>query len=174
MGIPSRSIGVAKHCSDSIGRAIFAPGKFILDAPKRSWTCTVSRSTIARPPGAAIDGRFLLSLATGADVRKWQRPRNPSSSTRKIAIVCLHKSRGIFCDEIYTGCISVGELAMTPKISLVAVCCSNDSLSSWNSRTFSMAMTAWSAKVSSSLICAGVNGRTSVRRAISAPTNSPC
>ena len=50
---------------------------------------------------------------------------------------------------------------MTPKISLVAVCCSNDSLSSWNNRTFSMAMTAWSAKVSSSLICAGVKGRTS-------------
>ena len=47
---------------------------------------------------------------------------------------------------------------MTPRISLVAVCCSNDSFSSWNSRTFSMAITAWSAKVSSSLICAGVNG----------------
>ena len=27
---------------------------------------------------------------------------------------------------------------MTPRISLVAVCCSNDSLSSLNSRTFSM------------------------------------
>ena len=45
---------------------------------------------------------------------------------------------------------------MTPKISLVAVCCSKfDSLSSWNSRTFSMAITAWSAKVSRSSICAG-------------------
>ena len=31
-----------------------------------------------------------------------------------------------------TGWMSVGELAMTPKISLVAVCCSNDSFSSWN------------------------------------------
>ena len=70
--------------------------------------------------------------------------------------------------------MSVGELAMTPKISLVAVCCSNDSLSSWNSRTFSMAITAWSAKVSSSLICAGVKGRTSVRRALSNPMSSPC
>ena len=40
----------------------------------------------------------------------------------------------------------VGELAMTPRISLVAVCCSNASLSSWNNRTFSMAITAWSAK----------------------------
>ena len=47
-------------------------------------------------------------------------------------------------------------------------------LSSLNSRTFSMAMTAWSAKVSSSLICAGVKGRTSVRRAVSAPMSSPC
>ena len=65
--------------------------------------------------------------------------------------------------------MSVGELAMTPKISLVAVCCSNDSLSSLNSRTFSMAITAWSAKVSSSLICRSVNGRTSVRRIAIAP-----
>ena len=37
-------------------------------------------------------------------------------------------------------------------------------LISWNNRTFSMAMTAWSAKVSSSLICFSVNGRTSRRR----------
>ena len=36
-----------------------------------------------------------------------------------------------------------------------------------NSRTFSMAITAWSAKVSRSLICAGVKGRTSMRRAVS-------
>ena len=62
----------------------------------------------------------------------------------------------------------------TPRISLVAVCCSNDSLSSWNNRTFSMAITAWSAKVSSSLICGGVKGRTSVRRAASNPISSPC
>ena len=43
-------------------------------------------------------------------------------------------------------------------------------LSSWNNRTFSMAITAWSAKVSRSLICAGVKGRTSMRRAVS-PSN---
>src|ERR671924_1548551 len=34
--------------------------------------------------------------------------------------------------------MSVGELAMTPRISLVAVCCSNACLSSWNSRTLSL------------------------------------
>ena len=41
----------------------------------------------------------------------------------------------------------------------------NSALRSWislNSRTFSMAMTAWAAKVSSSSICLSVNGRTSV------------
>ena len=37
-----------------------------------------------------------------------------------------------------------------------------------------MAITAWSAKVSSSLIWAGVKGRTSVRRAFSAPMSFPC
>ncbi len=35
------------------------------------------------------------------------------------------------------------------------------SCNSLNSRTFSMAITAWSAKVSSSAICLSVNGRTS-------------
>ncbi|CAM5181765.1 hypothetical protein BTHI11S_02076 [Bosea thiooxidans] len=45
---------------------------------------------------------------------------------------------------------------------------------SWsNSRTFSMAMTAWSAKVCSRAICFGVNGRTSVRRTTDAPCFRP-
>ena len=59
-----------------------------------------------------------------------------------------------------TGWTSVGELLMTRRISLVAVCCSSASVrsafracSSVNSRAFSMAITAWSAKVSSSAIC---------------------
>ncbi len=44
---------------------------------------------------------------------------------------------------------------------------------SWNRRTFSMAMTAWSAKVWSSAICVSVNGRTSSRRSRITPTASP-
>ena len=66
-----------------------------------------------------------------------------------------------------TGWTSVGELLMTPRISLVAVCCSSASVrsllrasSSLNRRTFSMAITAWSAKVSISWICLSLNGRT--------------
>jgi hypothetical protein len=38
---------------------------------------------------------------------------------------------------------------MIRRISPVAVCCSKASFVSVNSRTFSIAMTAWSAKVSS-------------------------
>ena len=48
-----------------------------------------------------------------------------------------------------TGPRSVGELEITRRISAVAVCCSSDSVSSafrvcssWNSRAFSMAITA--------------------------------
>ena len=60
-----------------------------------------------------------------------------------------------------TGCTSVGELLITRRISAVAVCCSSASLVSLNRRTFSIAITAWSAKVFSSAISAAVNGRTS-------------
>src|SRR4029434_5168902 len=45
--------------------------------------------------------------------------------------------------------------------------------SSWNSRTFSMAITAWSAKVSTSAICLSENGWTSRRHRPSAPTALP-
>ena len=58
-----------------------------------------------------------------------------------------------------------------PQDLAVAVCCSSASVSSRfrasssvNSRTFSMAMTAWSAKVFASSICLSVNGCTSLRR----------
>ena len=59
-----------------------------------------------------------------------------------------------------TGSSSPGELEMTPSTSEVAVCCSSASetslvraCTSSNSRTFSIAITAWSAKVSTSSIC---------------------
>ena len=46
-----------------------------------------------------------------------------------------------------TGCTSDGELAMTFRISAVAVCRSSASFVSRNSRAFWIAITAWSAKV---------------------------
>ena len=73
-----------------------------------------------------------------------------------------------------TGCTSPGELEMTRRISLIAVCCSSDSLVSLNRRTFSIAITAWSAKVRSSAICLSVSGPGSRRTTLIAPiTTSP-
>ena len=71
-----------------------------------------------------------------------------------------------------TGCTSDGELAITLRMSAVAVCCSSASIAvfiSLNSRTFSIAITAWSAKVCSSAICLSLNGRISVRRSSDNP-----
>ena len=66
-----------------------------------------------------------------------------------------------------TGSNSPDDVEMTCSTSEVAVCCSSASLSSRvractssNSRTFSIAITAWSAKVVISSICLSVNGLT--------------
>ena len=79
-----------------------------------------------------------------------------------------------------TGWRSVGELEMTRRISAVAVCCSRASVSSRfrasssvNSRTFSIAITAWAAKVFASAICLSEKGRTSVRRMAMTPMGTP-
>ena len=62
-----------------------------------------------------------------------------------------------------TGCTLVGEPLMTRRISAVAVCRSSASWVSLNRRTFSIAITAWSAKVSISVTWLSVNGSTSCR-----------
>jgi hypothetical protein len=59
-----------------------------------------------------------------------------------------------------TGCTSAVERLMTLSTSLVAVWYSSDSRSSVNRRAFSIAMTAWSAKVRISSICRSVNAST--------------
>jgi len=58
-----------------------------------------------------------------------------------------------------TGCMSVGELEMTRRISAMAVCCSSASFVSLNNRAFWIAITAWSANVFSSAISFSVYGR---------------
>ena len=56
--------------------------------------------------------------------------------------------------------MSVGELEITRNTSEVAVCCSRDSRDTFNSRAFSIAIMAWSAKFCTSAICFSVKGRT--------------
>ncbi len=62
---------------------------------------------------------------------------------------------------------------MTRRISAVAVCCSSASFVSLNSRTFSMAMTAWSAKVRRRSISRSVKGCILVRRTSKTPIARP-
>ncbi len=76
-----------------------------------------------------------------------------------------------------TGCTSVCDWLITRRISLVAVCCSSASVrsrlrspSSVNSRTFSIAITAWSAKALSNSTCLSENGSTLVRKRSITPT----
>jgi hypothetical protein len=60
-----------------------------------------------------------------------------------------------------TGVRSPGEELMTCNTSAVAVCCSKASRVSVKSRAFSIAMTAWPAKLCNNAICLSVKGRTS-------------
>ena len=71
-----------------------------------------------------------------------------------------------------TGARSPGEELMTCNTSAVAVCCSNASRVSVNSRAFSIAMTACAAKFCNSAICLSVNGRTSWRPATISPSRA--
>ena len=81
----------------------------------------------------------------------------------KHAKVGLADARRVREHGVEHGLSSPGELEMTCSTSEVAVCCSSDSLSSRvractssNSRAFSIAITAWSAKVVTSSICRSV------------------
>ena len=128
------------------------------------------------------------SLAAGPDARRLA----PSELRRRGTVVAVdatddrrsrrrragRRSRAIVSK---TGWTSVGELAMTRRISPVAVCCSSASVSSRlrassssNSRAFSMAMTAWSANVFRRAICLSVKGRTSRRHMTRAPMARRC
>ena len=70
-----------------------------------------------------------------------QRVQTPPNSAARAAAMASN-----------TGCTSVGDSLMTFRISAVAVCRSSASWVSLNRRTFSIAITAWSAKVCSSAI----------------------
>ena len=100
--------------------------------------------------------------------------RRDSPSRRKIAALAAPQNRAaLSATTSMTGWRSVGELEMTRRISAVAVCCSSASVSSrfrasssLNRRTFSMAITAWSANVSRSAICFAEKGWGSGPRAM--------
>ena len=72
-----------------------------------------------------------------------------------------------------TGCVSVTEALMTRRTSAVAVWRSSASLVSLNRRTFSIAITAWSAKVCASAISWSSNVPVVSRRIVIEPSALP-
>ena len=91
----------------------------------------------APPRLAPLQGGMLLS--SGEHNAGWRRvaEQHGGAWARSRVPVIAH----------IVGRTSLGELAITFRMSAVAVCRSSASRVSLNSRTFSMAITAWSAKV---------------------------
>src|SRR5262249_39399202 len=107
--------------------------------------------------------------------------RNSPPSTRNIEPNAASQMRVAFASIVSnTGSSVPDEFEMTCSTWEVAICRSSDSESSRvrccsasNSRTFSIAITAWSAKVVSSSICLSVKGRTTDRVSVNAPIGVP-
>ena len=117
--------------------------------------------------GKALRSAFAHAASVSACATRWMSsPSNLNTAHSRAS----HNRMARAAIVSNTGCTSVGDRLMTPRISLVAVCCSKASFVSLNSRTFSIAMTAWSAKVWSSAICLSVKAWTSPRRIRMAPS----
>ena len=143
-----------------VGNASIAPGKM---ADLVLW----ERAFFGAKPKMVIKGGFINWASMGDPNASLPTPQ-PTMYRPMFGAFgsALAKSCVTFASK--AGCESVGKLLMTSRISEVAVCCSRDSVrslvrsrNSSSSRTFSIAMAAWSAKVSSSAICLSVKGLTS-------------
>src|SRR5215471_14738779 len=130
----------------------------------------VRRSSATRPTQLSRPGMMGLTArnALSSAVMLWAAAtRRPSPSARKISARSASHSRTAFSASVSnTGCRSKDDCPITLSSSLVAVCCSSATRSSVlrvsssvNSRTFSMAMTAWSAKVWRRATCRSLNNR---------------
>ncbi len=145
----------------------------------------MARSRMARAPVAAAEGRigYTRRIASRpASLVPYTALTSTHSPSRRVTrpTSAPHSLTALSAMMSKTGWRSVGELLMTRRISLVAVCCSSDSLRSWlrasnsvNRRTFSMAITAWSAKVLSSSTSLSENRPGVARATMMTPTGVP-
>ena len=97
----------------------------------------------------------------------------PSRSRRIATTLSSNSVRQLATIASKTGRVSVIEPLIADRMRAVAVWRSSASRVSLNSRTFSIAITAWSANVCSRPISAGANGRTSLRSSEITPTPRP-
>ena len=124
---------------------------------------TSRRATVdASVSEAAMSLQRTLATRPSVAVARPRRHDVVAVATRKMRrIIGVAQPRGVLDEVSSTGWRSIGERAMTLSTSAVAVCCSSASVSSGrlrcssssNRRAFSIAITAWSANVSSRAIC---------------------
>ncbi len=150
-GTPSRVRNPAAFCCS---------GNAYSGSARTSGICTALPSSSTRPttlprPGyIRTDSEALVHSGEKLYLVAWWWPP-PSASSRVIAAISALQSFAADSVSVSrTGCRSNAERLMTLSTSAVAVCCCRDSrkssvraCTSSNSRTFSMAITAWSAKV---------------------------
>ena len=150
MGRPSRSRGTATIERNVTARATFRAPYSGSASMSGIWAKARSRS--ARPIAVlrlGARGKLRSYSAAPAGPSPWWAtrriisPSNRNTAQNWASHSCIAR-RAIMSN---TGCVSVGELLMTFRISPVAVCCWSASVVSLNRRTFSIAITAWSAKV---------------------------
>ena len=161
-GSPS-TVRTASTCVDAVGVLGVRHGH-----RECGWSAARGRrAPAALPrPGAM---RIALDEMLAARRRRCGRPRlaGAAPSKRKINARSASHSRTAFSASVSkTGWRSKVDRPITLSSSLVAVCCSSATRSSLlrasssvNRRTFSMAMTAWSAKVFRSSTCLGEEPR---------------
>ena len=150
IGSPSRRSGVARmvRCASSIAPRESGYSRTPRSAARSStWIdAPVARARPTTEPG----GRSQFPPEGGnPPCGRDDVERSPSRRPRR-SVTAASQSRAALCAIVSkTGWTSVGELLMTRRISLVAVCCSRVSVrsrfrasNSWKSRTFSTAMTA--------------------------------
>ena len=155
-GAPSRSNGVPAtvRTVDMPPLARGAANGYSASAAQMSVTWIVRRSRRIRAltvPATGTDSPIAYDKRSGP-CRATRRRCSPSR-WKMAEPIAPHTRAAFSTTASMTGWRSVGELAITRRISAVAVCCSSASSVrlSLNSRTFSMAMTACSANVLSQL-----------------------
>ncbi len=151
--VPSRSSGTNSSCGSRATAPVPANRADSAHSTSASAISTISPLRIRSPQhcGQRLGKRGLQRrIGLGAGSREGhqvnvhrRRCCTPRSTSRRPAGSI---ARAIASN---TGCTSDGELAITFRMSAVAVCRSSASCVSLNSRTFSIAITAWSAKVRS-------------------------
>ena len=143
---------------------------------------TNSRSDTATTVDVTTHSPATLSRSSGQRSTIWvRRPSPATAATPSVSALASSRLTALPPNSRWqlvtiaskTGWVSVIEPLITRRMSEVAVCCSSASLVSWNRRAFSIAMTAWSAKVCASAISWASNSPAAARRIASEPIAWP-